>query len=499
MIDLKRAPSYPKTQRFDSALSDFKYPPTEKQTVRSVQESLLEAGYLYSLDRFRECSEVLKIICKEYPENKQAKTELTRTIFRLLEQQRGGYNFKTLYAEVATLRPPQLDHATYIGPVDIRESPGKDRGLFTTYHVKAGDLLICEKAFSYSYSDVSIGTKAGLRIDTIQKLNDNPHLIPQFNSMYHGSYQPILERNGKPVVDEYLVERVITLNSFGGSISTLASHTTGPNTSGHSSGVWVFSATINHACIANCRRSFIGDMQIIRASCDLPPDTELLFPYHSLAAQDHDYEATQRELEEYGFVCACELCSDAKSMSKQTLERRRVLRTELSAAFHTGGQRGAFDCGKVDTARIERTLASLEGTYTKSAVEVPRTGLWDPYLALTRMYAVLGRSQNVIWSTLKILEMLGFSIHGASFPCRNGESKIIVVEKWGLVVDYLVECWMVLWTAYAVLGDVERADMARNFAVVSYRIVVGEDQTFEETYGAKGTACVAQGRLWSSQ
>lgn len=201
MIDLKRAPSYPKTQRFDSTLSDFEYPPPESPPVQPAQKSLLEAEHLYALGRFRECSEVLKIICKEHPENKQAKTELTRTIFRLLEQQRGGYNFKTLYSEVATIRPPQLDHATYIGSVEVRESPGKDRGLFTTAKVKAGDLLVCEKAFSYSYSDYSSGTKTALREITIRKLTGNPHLIPLFASVYHSSYQPVLEVDGKPFVD----------------------------------------------------------------------------------------------------------------------------------------------------------------------------------------------------------------------------------------------------------------------------------------------------------
>ncbi|KAG4429525.1 hypothetical protein IFR05_014999 [Cadophora sp. M221] len=498
MIDLKRAPSYPKTQRFDSTLSDFEYPPPESPPIQSEHELLLEAEYLYSLGRFRDCSEVLKVICKEYPENRQAKTELTRTIFRLLEQQRGGYDFKTLYAEVATLRPPQLDHATYIEPVEVRESPGKDRGLFTNAQVKAGDLLVCEKAFSYSYSDYSNGTESALREATIRKLTDNPNLIPLFSSICHGSYEPILQVDGKPFVDPQLVERVITLNSFGGSLTSLASHISAPKTAGHSSGIWILAASINHSCIPNCRRSFIGDMQIIRACRDMPPNTELLWPYRNPAAQDHDYDATQRDLQDYGFVCACELCGDTKLTGEGVLKRREGLRGELTAAFATGGQRGAFDCGKVDMVRIERTLAQLENTYSKSAVEVPKTGLWDPYLALTRMYGVLGRPQNVVWSTLKILEMLGFSIYGAAFPVRKGESMIIVVEKWGLVVDYLVECWMMLWTAYAVLGDGERAEMARWFAVVSYRIVVGEDVTFEETYGGRGKVCVEQRRLWSS-
>lgn len=238
-------------------------------------------------------------------------------------------------------------------------------------------------------------------------------------------------------------------------------------------------------------------MQIIRACRDMPPDTELFWPYTRSLAQDHDYEATQQELQEYGFVCACELCEDAKATGSKTAKRREMLRVELSAAFATGGQRGAFDCGKVDTARVERTLNLLANTYSSTAVEVPRTGMWDPYLALTRMYVVLGRSHEAISSTLKVFEMLGFEIRGAQIPAIG--SGMVIVEKWGLVVDYLVECWMILWTAYAALGDLERAEIARNFAIVTYGIVVGEDQTFEETYGSNGRICVLQRMLWSKQ
>ena len=238
-------------------------------------------------------------------------------------------------------------------------------------------------------------------------------------------------------------------------------------------------------------------MQIIRACRDMPPNTEPLWPYTRPAAQDHDYEATQQELQEYGFVCVCELCEDAKATGTKSVKRRELLRVELSAAFATGGQRGAFECGKVDTARIERTLDLLACTYSSTTVEVPRTGMWDPYLALTRIYVILGRSHDAISSTLKVFEMLGFVIRGAQIS-TNGSGSIIV-EKWGLMVDYLVECWMILWTAYAALGDLERAEITRELAVVSYGIIVGEDQTFEETYGSKGSVCVVQRMLWSMQ
>lgn len=56
--------------------------------------------------------------------------------------------------EAKKLCPPHLDHATYIGLVAARETGSRGRGLFTTKEVKAGDLLLCEKAFAHAFVDV---------------------------------------------------------------------------------------------------------------------------------------------------------------------------------------------------------------------------------------------------------------------------------------------------------------------------------------------------------
>lgn len=296
-----------------------------------------------------------------------------------------------------------------------------------------------------------------------------------------------------------LVERVVTLNAFGGSLSSLAAHLADvESAAGHSIGIWALAARLNHSCFSNCRRSFIGDMQIIRAAQDMPAGTELSFPYRIPDALDHDYKKIQQELKKYDFICACPLCLDAKTTSEATMTKRAKLREQLTMAFATGSSKGSFDCAKVNTARIVQVLASLETTYKEPAPLVPRTGMWDPYLALTRMYAVLAQEEQVIRTSLKTMEMLGFVITGANVYLRDDQERVIVVDKWGLVVDYLPECWLIIWTAYALLGDKERADMARTLASVSYRIVVGEDETFEETYGAKARGFIAKGKLWTS-
>ena len=123
--------------------------------TRDVQKS--EKGYyraarsLYELGRFGECHETLKTLLSQYPDCEAAKKELIRCERRLREQEDGDYDFKVMY-EAARETPPCLDHATYIGPVKIQASEGRGRGLFTTRAVAAGELLLCEKAFTYCFA-----------------------------------------------------------------------------------------------------------------------------------------------------------------------------------------------------------------------------------------------------------------------------------------------------------------------------------------------------------
>ena len=82
---------------------------------------------LYNLGRFEECCQVLKMLCRLYPLNALARASLDRAQSRLKEQKTGEFNFKLLQSEAKKLRPPHLDHATYIGPVEIRQTASKGR------------------------------------------------------------------------------------------------------------------------------------------------------------------------------------------------------------------------------------------------------------------------------------------------------------------------------------------------------------------------------------
>lgn len=173
------------------------------------------------MHKFRSCCEVLRLLLSELPNNQTAKDELRRAINRVAEQENGHYQFEKMYTQATKLRPPYLDHATYVGPVLVKATAFRGRGLFTTKEIKAGDLVLVEKAFAFAFiSDdqsetntsvmlnaetkrMTMGAQADLLKTMIRKLYRNPSLIPAITELHHGSY-PMVQRSevdSSPIVD----------------------------------------------------------------------------------------------------------------------------------------------------------------------------------------------------------------------------------------------------------------------------------------------------------
>ncbi|KIX98864.1 uncharacterized protein Z520_05325 [Fonsecaea multimorphosa CBS 102226] len=458
-IKVNRALAFLKVRRFDAALTDLESEsPPPKPTEKALYNKALA---LYNLQRYRECSEVLKTLRLAYPNNVAAKDRFTRTIQRLAEQESGRYKFKDLRTEAAKLRPPHLDHATYTGPVCIRTSGDRGRGLFTTKAVKAGELLLCEKAFAHAFVDPEKGAVDGnmtllinAETDTItmgaqpeliqlivQKLYRNPSLAPVITSLHHGSYEPVnvSEVDGTPVVDTFLVERIISLNGFGCPILSRESHIRALNDeadpkanvteeSFSSCGIWPMASYINHCCYSNCRRAFIGDMMVVRAAQDLAADTELTFCYYPPSPDG--YDKRQKKLRHWNFRCDCIICQDDQATKESVWAKRKNLRA--SAQRYLNSDR------TTDAARIETIVAALAGTYHRPASQVPRLSVADVQLALAKMYLARQQPAKAIDLGLGALESLGYVIHGGRLPRTLGTP--MVVKRWGLMQDHHVEC-----------------------------------------------------------
>lgn len=137
--------------------------------------------------------------------------------------------------------------------------------------------------------------------------------------------------------------------------------------------------------------------------------------------------------------------------------------------------------GEASLAAIEKLLAAIEQSYTVAAAAVPRLILWDPYLALTRFYASIDKPEKTITIAWKVLAALGLVV-------KQDTSSVLSpfhVEQWGLMADPLIETWVHLWTVYERLfpRKPELCNKAEAFARTTYKICIGEDETFEEKVG----------------
>ncbi|TGO08030.1 hypothetical protein BTUL_0230g00120 [Botrytis tulipae] len=490
IIRLNRALAYLKDGNFDAALIDTG---CMISLDDAPEKALYRAGQaLYGLERFSECHNIFEHLCAKYPNNSAATTGLKRVCRRIKEQESGMYDFRSIYKELSTTRPPHLDHATYVGPVVVKSSPGRGQGLFTTRAVKAGEMLLCEKAFAHCYAGAStdsnvhakttllinvhtnrmiVGTQGDLITAIVQKLWKNPSLIPEFTALYRGSYKlkKETEVDGKPVIDTFLVEQIMALNVFGCPLSTLESDSSEPEEDDkhHSCGIWLMASKINHSCLSNARRSFLGDLQLVRATSDIPANTEVTYWYKLPTGESDEM---QNELKHWGFRCKCIICIDSENTPRKEITMRKKLLRNLKIVL---------DASHVSIPQAERLLSALEKTYKRPAIDVPRLALRESYFRLARVYSQREMAQKSVSTTLRALESIGFVINNASLPALPG--KPLEIAKWGLMLPGVIEAWVYLCSVYSVLAP-QQLQQAREYAKLAYKICIGEDHTFKQTH-----------------
>ncbi|KAK7751216.1 hypothetical protein SLS62_006902 [Diatrype stigma] len=455
-----------------------------------------EARALYALGKFDLSLEKFQALVECHPHNKDAWAEINRVRERRREQQTGDYVFTKMYQQ-AEATPPLIDCATYIGPVAVRPSPGRGRGLFTTKPVKAGELLLCEKAFAYSYAGnenpisrnntrilmnlgtkrISMGGQAYLIAQIVQKLYHNPESSALFTELHHGDYRTatLPEIDGKPIVDSFLVERIVSLNCFGAprtSRHQFLNSAAYTKKAGHDTcGIWPLASHINHSCVTNCRRSFIGDMMIVRATQDLDTNAELVFTYnHTLVHKP--YEETQEGFRNWGFTCKCTLCVDKKNTPKETVQQRISLNKSLEAALKR--------CNSgVQLARARKLLEKLRNTYS-TRQGVPHLGLWHQYVALGATFYNQGRLPEATELFIEGLGLLGYTME-VCLPGKTSKQPALRITKWGQADVHIFRALVQLTEAYQMLSP-QFSAAAKQYAELFLAIVCGEKDTFDLVY-----------------
>lgn len=172
------------------------------------------------------------------PHNKEALQGEERVIRKLKESQTGSYDWTSLFERTFASQLARLDVGNYLGPISVKTATarGGGRGVFATKAIRAGELLIVEKAFAAEAPDpqrfilsFNLETNrmdAGGHVSTVasimDKILDDGSLAPVVEALYGGpsfaptkfpsSTLPNLASDSRPPVDPTRVEMICTYN-----------------------------------------------------------------------------------------------------------------------------------------------------------------------------------------------------------------------------------------------------------------------------------------------
>ena len=331
----------------------------------------------YSQSRWQEAKEFFQEQQKLTPNDKDAKLQLKKIEARLREEETGSYDLMKLRTTISKARS-RVDAANFTKNTVVKDSPGKGRGLYAAHNLAPGSLVLCEKAFSVVWAhepdalvamtydvrdDLIRVSPVGLSKSLVQKCLNQPSQTSHLMQLY-GDYQGeastanVFETADGPVVDVFRVHDIMSRNAFspGAQFGEESARSA-------STGLWKHAAYINHSCLANTEKEFIGDFLVIRAIAPIKAGEEIFFPYHDSL----DYEARQAFLEKtWGFRCTCRLCEVEEQDGKEVRDKRMEMVGEADAFMDKTPWAGAK---RVVLRKAQNLVKGIEGTYDQGRWE----------------------------------------------------------------------------------------------------------------------------------
>lgn len=368
---------------FDEAISDAKASLTGKDDQKSKDldsKAYYRAGSAaYGLGQYDEAKSFFEAQLKLSPNDKDATTYLKRIELRFREQQSGTYNWKKLKAGLSQARP-HVDAASFLGNIKVENSAGRGRGMFVTRNIPAGELVMCDKAFSvvwghdkealtamtYDVRDDRIRVQpVGLSKATVQKLLGNSSQIERVMDLfgdYEGDGKNIFRNEDGPIVDTFRIHDIVSRNGFG-----LGNQYGEEGARNASTGLCTWAAYINHSCIANATKDFVGDLMVLRALRPLKAGEEIFISYD----ESSDYDARQAALmTTWGFECKCPLCAAEKADSPEVRKKRAELAEQAEEFVR---REHWVEAKRLTIASAQRLAKAIDDTYDQTRYkDVPR-------------------------------------------------------------------------------------------------------------------------------
>ncbi|KAF3910968.1 hypothetical protein AA313_de0200802 [Arthrobotrys entomopaga] len=453
---------------------------------------------LYQLRLFAKCGNTLKQLIKFHPSNDEAAKDLEKVRQRMCEETFAQYDFKKMVKLANNDEPgTEYDFADYSVPVYAKTSDISGNGLFTKKDIKAGELLCCCKAFANckgkengitltmdpARMTVSQSPGAFVANLVLEKLKREPSMLPEilklYNDLRYTQGQGNPEQSAKTVIDSFFIKQIVRLNAFSSTSYFDEFPEMRPNPQPFKAhpkskdnpfdpncGFWILPSYMNHSCVANARRVILGDMMIIRATVDIPKDTEILISYT-------DTKLTYKERRgmfelSWGFICYCPLCK-FESTFNAPME-------EIMFQMQTMVRRVGYGTATVEDAnKMAKLCDKLERFYAYPAVKMPRSFLGEHLVRLYGYYSDVGMAEEAFTA----LHMAPKAF-GALYDVTEKDGVVFWHKGWA-EAD-LVRAYVRLAAVTGVVGGT----VANGWLKVArelYKVVAGEEDTFEETFG----------------
>lgn len=486
--------------RYELAIKDAMASMTSAEDISEAAKSLnIKALYragkaAYELQDLAQAKQLFGQALELDGSHKESRTELSRTVKRISEQENGEYDFSLMVKSV-TKRHCFLDHASFLRRVKVAPTESRGRGLFATETLKPGDVIFVEKAFYVAHPDgkdisvllnvntdsISLGTQ-GLRLyGTVDKMIWNPTLANKYADLFDGgkfgNEKEFKVVDGRVAVDTFRVQSIAELNGFGcPRVKSRDKEELKEEISDFedSTGIWLQASYSNHSCIPNANRAFIGDMMIVRAMRDIPVGGEIFMAY---AHPEKAFDKRQKRFQDgYGFKCECNLCSAEAKVPKATIGKRARLRKEIDSFLSENGIKNGnqhtFSAAK--KARAKKLLREIRETYPKAYYEhLPRLGCLNIGLWVTQ--AAAANSQNLLGECLDVLRDSGYFVNIKGRNVTITRNSAIADESVIHEAMYASQCLMAV-------GNEGAASALVALGREVYIAILGADEGFEQEF-----------------
>ena len=503
---LNRAACYISLERYQAALKDAEW---VLERDAHNQKGLYRAGKAcYAIRKYHQALEHFKEFDQFY-HSENSQYEMNKAQERVREKETGVYDMHAMYQETLASKNPRLDHADYVGPIEVQEFHGRGRGMVATSDIEPGELLIASKAFESVYGNEmknlagNFCIRMNLKKDKVvlpqqhqlvtaigHKILNNPEYADQIYSLCAGSLDTHENKDtytstGEALFNTELIDSVCQHNAF--SLEDLSAGSDVGNQNNEAFdfgqaqnyGVALFTAPIclvNHACYRNASRYFMGDFAFLHATRPIRKGEEIFISYTNPM---DPYSHRQRALKGHGFECACTFCI----ADRDELEKGDKKRFDLVELFATTINEKIAKGNITVVPQAERTILEIQDLYQASGRRGQCLDLFQPLIAIGSLYEYMGQNTKAAETYAQTLILCGIEDIDEFLADEWASQTLKDATHAPFLPDQLVQCALHVCIDYVL---VKKMDLAKSWYRVSRklaRILYGMDEaTFVRVY-----------------